>query len=60
MKCKDCEYLKIEIPDKLNEGHAYCLKHNLSTMLIGSHYKTKIDRLECFEEELKEINKCIE
>lgn len=53
MKCKDCEYLKIEVPDKLNEGHAYCSKYDLVTTLIGCHYKDKIDRLECYENNLK-------
>lgn len=48
MKCKDCEHLRIEVPDKWNEGHAYCLKYDLSTILIGSHYRKKIDRLECY------------
>lgn len=51
MKCKDCEHLVIEKPDECNEGHAYCKKHNVSTMLVGvSAYKRKIDRLRCYEE----------
>lgn len=49
MKCKDCAYLRIDRPDEMNEGHAYCLKHNLSTILIGKQYKRKIERLECVE-----------
>ena len=47
--CKDCEYLRIDKPDKYNEGHAYCLKYDLSTMLIGKQYTKKIDRLECYK-----------
>ena len=51
--CKDCEHFRIEKPDKCNEGHAYCLKYNLSTMLIGKQYKRKIDRLECYKYEIE-------
>ena len=51
--CKDCEHFRIEKPDKYNEGHAFCLKYNLSTMLIGKQYKRKIDRLECYKYEIE-------
>ena len=52
MKCKDCEHLRIEKPDAMNEGHAYCDKYNLATMLIGkSAWKKKVDRLECWKKE---------
>ena len=51
MKCKDCEYLSIEKPDEMNEGHARCLKYKVSTMLVGkSAYKKKIDKLRCYED----------
>ena len=51
--CKDCEHFRIEKPDECNEGHAYCLKYNLSTMLIGKQYNRKIDRLECYKHEIE-------
>lgn len=59
--CKDCEHLKIEKPDEMNEGHAYCGKYNVSTMLIGkSAYKRKIEKLRCYEEvgeaDVKEVS----
>lgn len=51
-KCKDCEHFRIEKPDAMNEGHAYCSKYNVSTMLVGkSAWKKKVDRLECWNKE---------
>lgn len=48
MKCKTYKYFKIEKPDKLNEGYAYCLKHNLITALFpNTNWKHKINKLEC-------------
>lgn len=54
MRCKDCEYLKIEKPDKFNEGHAYCTKYNLETMLLYGSWKRKVDNLECYAEQMKD------
>lgn len=49
-KCKDCEHLRIDKPDDWNEGHAYCDKYDLQTILVGkSAYKKKIERLECYD-----------
>ena len=51
MFCKDCEYLSIEKPDEMNEGHARCSKYEVSTMLVGkSAYKKKIAKLRCYAE----------
>lgn len=53
MKCKDCEFLRITLPDSMNEGYAYCTKYEVSTWLLG-HWKKKVEKLECYAEELKE------
>lgn len=53
-KCNDCEHLKVLKPDEMNEGYAYCDKYNVSTMLIGKQYVRKIERLECYGEEVDE------
>lgn len=51
MKCKDCKYLTIDKPDDMNEGHAYCSKYNVASILVGkSAYKKKIDKLQCYAE----------
>jgi len=32
------------------KGHAYCIKYDVSTILVG-HYQKKINRLECWRKE---------
>ena len=51
MKCKDCEHLIVEFSDEQHDGHTYCLKYGITEMLFGSHYRKKIDRFECYEDE---------
>lgn len=51
MKCKECEFLKVDKPDRYNEGYAYCSKYDVSMMLVYPSYKRKLENLECYADE---------